>query len=177
MQSTETTLTSFSSSFSRLHKHPISPNSSYSPQVVTFDFLRQMLVDLIEATRKLDSEEKPEGGSAETLGNGQANQPKTRGSRLEYKTNDEMYGSCVVRVSVSLILQLRSHEPPAYKYKIFESSNSPDLLKAAQAFQTVPVALGYSQPASIEQAVREKVNSPTRASKLEFKTVNEVYVP
>lgn len=50
-----------------------------------------------------------------------------------------------------------------------------DLLKAAQAIQTAPAAVGSNQPAgSTTQTSGENENARARASKLEFKTVNEM---
>ena len=52
-----------------------------------------------------------------------------------------------------------------------------DLLKAAQAIQTAPAAAGAYQPANNGETPEDKETSRAKASKLEFKTVNEMYIP
>jgi len=52
-----------------------------------------------------------------------------------------------------------------------------DLLKAAQAIQSAPAAAGAIQPASTGEKSGDKKAPRARASKVEFKRVNEVYVP
>lgn len=52
-----------------------------------------------------------------------------------------------------------------------------DLLKAAQSIQVAPATAEANQPANTGEKSGDKKASRARASKLEFKTVNEVYVP
>lgn len=47
-----------------------------------------------------------------------------------------------------------------------------DLLKAVQAIQPTPAAAGTNQPATTEEAEKPKI----RASKLDYKLVDEMYV-
>ena len=71
-----------------------------------------------------------------------------------------------------------SPELPAYKQTLSSGHVQlfVDLLKAAQAIQTAPDAVGAIQPASNGEKSGDKKASQARASKVEFKTVNEVYV-
>ncbi len=52
-----------------------------------------------------------------------------------------------------------------------------DLFKAAQAIQTAPAATEANPPASTGETPEDKKTSRAKASKLEFKKVNEMYVP
>jgi len=72
-----------------------------------------------------------------------------------------------------------SPELPAYKQTLNHGHVQlfVDLLKAAQAIQSAPAAAGAIQPASTGEKSGDKKASRARASKVEFKTVNEVYVP
>jgi len=72
-----------------------------------------------------------------------------------------------------------SPELPAYKQTLSSGHVQlfVDLLKAAQAIQSAPAAAGVIQPASTGEAPEDKKTSRAKASKLEFKTVNEMYVP
>ena len=72
-----------------------------------------------------------------------------------------------------------SPELPAYKQTLSSGHVQlfVDLLKAAQAIQSAPAAAGAIQPARSGEKSGDKKASRPRASKVEFKTVNEVYVP
>ncbi len=69
-----------------------------------------------------------------------------------------------------------SPELPAYKLSSGYIRLFVDLLKAAQAIQSAPAAAAAIQPASTGEKYEDKKASRSRASKVEFKTVNEVYV-
>ena len=51
-----------------------------------------------------------------------------------------------------------------------------ELLKAIQAVQTPPAPGDANQPTDIKDSSNDKPQAPVRASKLEFKTVNEMWV-
>ena len=72
-----------------------------------------------------------------------------------------------------------SPELPAYKQTLSSGHVQlfVDLLKATQATQTAPAAVGAIHPANTGEKSGDKKASRARASKVEFKTVNEVYVP
>lgn len=82
---------------------------------------------------------------------------------------------------VSPQLQTPPSSPELPPYKQTLSSDHVklfvDLLKAAQAIQTAPAATGADQLASTAETLQEKKILRARDSKLEFKTVSEMYVP
>lgn len=86
----------------------------------------------------------------------------------------------IQKLPVSPRLQTPPSSPELPPYKQRVSSDhvqlSVDLLKAAQAIQTAPAAAGANQPISTGETSEDKANSRARASKVEFKTVNEMYV-
>lgn len=49
-----------------------------------------------------------------------------------------------------------------------------ELLKAVQANQTLPTPADANQPVDTKDTSSDKQQAPARASKLEFKTVNEM---
>ena len=71
-----------------------------------------------------------------------------------------------------------SPELPAYKHTISLEHVQlfVDLLKAAQAIQGAPAAARDIQQASIGEKPGNRKASRARASKVEFKAVNEMYV-
>lgn len=71
-----------------------------------------------------------------------------------------------------------SPELPAYKQTLSSGHVQlfVDLLKAAEAIRSAPTAAGAIQLASTGEKSEDKKASRARASKAEFKTVNEVYV-
>lgn len=52
-----------------------------------------------------------------------------------------------------------------------------DLLKAAQSIQSAPAVAGPIQPATTGEIFGDKKTPRARASKVDFKTVNEVLIP
>jgi hypothetical protein len=87
----------------------------------------------------------------------------------------------IPKLSVSPRLQTTPSSPELPPYKQTLTSEHVqlfvDLLKAAQAIQTAPAAAGADQPASTRETPEDPKTSRAKASKLEFKTVNEMYVP
>lgn len=72
-----------------------------------------------------------------------------------------------------------SPELPAYKQMLSSELVQlfKDLLKAAQAVQTAPASTGANQSANNEEMFDDKEKPRARASKLDFRTVNEMCVP
>jgi len=87
----------------------------------------------------------------------------------------------IPNLPVSPRLQTPPSSPELPPYKPTLSSDHVqlfvDLLKAAQAIQTAPAATEASPPASTGETPEDKKTLRAKASKLEFKTVNEMYVP
>ena len=87
----------------------------------------------------------------------------------------------IQKLPVSSRLQTPPSSPELPPYKHTLSSEHVqlfvDLLKAAQAIQTAPAAAGADQPANNGETSEDKEISRAKASKLEFKTVNKIYIP
>jgi len=86
----------------------------------------------------------------------------------------------IQKLPVSPRLQTPPSSPELPPYKPTLSSDHVqlfvDLLKAAQSIQTVPATTEANQPAGTGEISEDKKISRVRASKVEFKTVNEIYV-
>ena len=86
----------------------------------------------------------------------------------------------IQKLPISPRVQTPPSSPELPRYKQTLSSDHVrlfvDLLKAAQAIQTAPAVAGANQPASIDEDSGDKKTSRARASKPEFKRVNEMYV-
>jgi hypothetical protein len=52
-----------------------------------------------------------------------------------------------------------------------------DLLEAVQGIQSRPAAAGADQPATTEEPFSDESASQEKGSKLEYKTIHEMYVP
>ena len=87
----------------------------------------------------------------------------------------------IKKLPVSPRLQTPPSSPELPPYKQTLSSEHVqlfvDLLKAAQAIQTAPAAVEADQPANNGETPEDKETSRAKASKLEFKAVNEMYIP
>lgn len=72
-----------------------------------------------------------------------------------------------------------SPELPPHKQKLSSDHVKlfVDLLKAAQSIQTVPAPVDVIQTTNTEETSEDKKTSRARDSKVEYKTVNDVYVP
>jgi len=86
----------------------------------------------------------------------------------------------IQKLPVSPRLQTPPSSPELPPYKPTLNSDHVqlfvDLLKAAQSIQTAPAATGANQPAGTGETSEDKKISRARSSKVEFKTVNEMYV-
>lgn len=76
----------------RSYTPPDSPRLTPSSQVVTVELLGQVLVKLIQAAQKADTIDRSEDAKPGAAENTEIGESKTRASKMEYKTVNEMYG-------------------------------------------------------------------------------------
>ncbi len=75
---------------------PDSSRVHVSTRVETIDCFEQALVKLAQVLEKVDATNKREDANPEATKHVEAEKPKTRASKLEYKLVDEVYVTCYV---------------------------------------------------------------------------------
>lgn len=86
---------------------PDSPRVHVPPQVGSIDRFEHAVEKLVRALEKLDARNKTEDAKLEATKHVEAEKPKIRASKLEYKLVDEVYvGSSVATILLTSPVQL-----------------------------------------------------------------------